>query len=119
MKWTKGPLEVLADGDESSSVIVGQQTEPFNDVAEFLHSGRHIVDMTREEAVANATLYAAALDLAQAGAALVAWLEDDEDRRELEPSCNECTQGSTPLSHDKGPCPYHRMRAALAKAGAA
>ena len=31
----------------------------------------------------------------------------------LDPSCNDCTQGSTPMSHDRGLCPYHGAMALL------
>ena len=39
--------------------------------------------------------------------------DDDGDERLLEPTCNECTQGSTPINFDRGLCIYHKARAAL------
>lgn len=105
-KWTKGPLEVLADGDEVSSVIVGQASEPFNDIAEFLHKERHTVDVTRDEAIANAMLYAAASDLAEAGASLANVAEYCMKRYVSHPSDKASLRTC-----------IKAMRAALAKAG--
>ena len=31
----------------------------------------------------------------------------------LDPGCNDCTQGCTPMSHDTGLCPYHGAQALL------
>jgi hypothetical protein len=59
--------------------------------------------------------------LVSALADLLAWIEEEDDNREgtlltLEATCNQCTQGSTPINFDKGPCVYHKARAALAAA---
>ena len=42
--------------------------------------------------------------------------EDGEGRWPLEPTCNWCTEGSTPLTYDKGLCVYHRAKMALSHA---
>lgn len=48
---------------------------------------------------------------------LVAMIEDDAERFQIsEAWCNECTHGSTPAEHDKGLCPLHEAKAAIAKA---
>lgn len=53
---------------------------------------------------------------------LLAWVDEEDDNREgtlreLHAHCNECTQGQTPVNFDKGPCVYHKARAALAQCG--
>lgn len=42
--------------------------------------------------------------------------DDEPERYPVTPSCNECTEGSTPMSFDKGLCWYHRALRAIARA---
>ena len=39
--------------------------------------------------------------------------EDGEGRWPLEPTCEECTDGSTPVKYLRGLCVYHRAEKAL------
>jgi hypothetical protein len=56
--------------------------------------------------------------------AITTWIDEENSNREgtfreLFPSCNECTQNSTPIDRDKGPCPYHRAQAAIKRGATA
>ena len=103
---TKGPWSHYDDTD--------QPTKRHEIVA----WGRTVARIYRadEEAKANAALIAAAPELLEALKRLVAERDDDPERYPLEPTCNECTGGLTPLAHDRGLCHWHEARAAIAKA---
>lgn len=73
-------------------------------------------ERSEEETQANAALIAAAPKMYEALKRLVAERDDDPERYPLEPTCNECTEGLTPLAHDKGLCHWHEARAAIAAA---
>ncbi len=45
--------------------------------------------------------------------AVAGLLDDLEDCRTLEPTCNECTDGSTPINLDKGLCHWHEALRAM------
>lgn len=71
--------------------------------------------LLREPVAAHIAALSARLE--QARAALQRLINEmDDEVRVLEPTCNECTQGQTPIRFDKGLCSYHQMLAALAAA---
>lgn len=63
--------------------------------------------------IATALAGIEARELVKAVRRLVSNIEDEPERWPLDPSCNECTKGLTPLTHDKGLCALHWMLRAL------
>lgn len=117
MKWTEGPYQVLPGGEH---VIVSLDREPYTDLAEFFHADEATVETTREEAIANATLYAAASDLAEAAAKAV-----DQCRYKTPVGTMNCRYCDADMDHGgtfkdmhAAVCVIRDLRAALRRAGA-
>lgn len=68
------------------------------------------------EAQANARLIAAAPDLLTILREALKTVDDDPERYEVYGWCNECTQGSTPMTFDRGLCWVHKARKLLGDA---
>lgn len=53
--------------------------------------------------------------LIKAARAALEYVDDMAEDLPLSPSCNQCTEGSTPARYDEGLCWVHLLRAALAE----
>ena len=72
-KHTAGPLEVLAGG---SRIIIAQAEKPNEDLGELFCKDTHTVATSREEALANAQLWAASPALLHAARCIYAGVPD-------------------------------------------